>query len=298
MLTERRSGTRAVELRSAPLEPEQRYDRVRPGLGWWRDARVERIGAVQARVELRPELLEPGGGEGPAPGLLQAVEGAGGEAPDGFDPDRRVNRRGDLAALEQLQPLGVESARRRRIEHDSPADGRAPAQDDAIPARGHDRLGEAELRVAFAGARKPRVDLGRAMVHFQTRAVPDRLELLERDVQSVADREVPRSDERVAAPEPVALDSGQADRHAPPGLGPLDRLVVHLDASNADVDPRRLGPQIIALGDRARPERAGRDGADPLQREDAVDEEPGRAGDMGRLRQAGDLDQGRAQLVE
>src|SRR3989442_15981971 len=116
-----------------------------------------------------------------------------------------------------------------------PADGRTAGKDDAIARRGGDRLGEGELRVALAGARKPRVDLGRAVVHRQTRAVPDRLELFDRDVQSVADREVPRSDERVAAPEAVALDSGQADRHTPPGLGLLDRLVVHLDASNADV---------------------------------------------------------------
>src|SRR5439155_15425120 len=83
-------------------------------------------------------------------------------------------------------------------------------------------------------------------------------------------------DERVAAGELVALDSRQCDRDALAGLGALDWAVVDLHAPYAHVEARRLDAQLVALADRPRPERARDDRADPAQREDAVDVQPGR----------------------
>ena len=114
-------------------------------------------------------------------------------------------------------------------------------------------------------------------MHVHPRVVADRLELLELDVEAVADGIGAGLDERVAALERAALDPGQRERDPLSGLGALDRLVVHLDASHAHVDAGRLGAQLVALADRARPERARDDGADAVQREDAVDVEPRRA---------------------
>ena len=72
---------------------------------------------------------------------------------------------------------------------------------------------------------------------------------------------------------------------------------MHLHAAHAHRSRRRLGAQLVALADRARPERPGRDGADPAQREHAVDVEPRR-----RLRRASrstrSRGERRAQLVE
>ena len=46
-------GARPVELRATPLEPEQRQDRVRPGLGRGGHAGIERVGGVDLALELR-----------------------------------------------------------------------------------------------------------------------------------------------------------------------------------------------------------------------------------------------------
>ena len=86
----------------------------------------------------------------------------------------------------------------------------------------------------------------------------------------------PGVDEHVAAAERVALDRPAGDRDPLARLGPLDRRVVHLHAAHAHLEPARLGAEHVALADRARPERAGDDGADPAQREDPVDVEPRR----------------------
>ena len=57
-------------------------------------------------------------------------------------------------------------------------------------------------------------------------------------------------DERVAPPHLAPLHSRQRERHALHGFGPLDRLLVHLDAPDAHVAARRLGAQHVALTDR------------------------------------------------
>jgi hypothetical protein len=103
--------------------------------------------------------------------------------------------------------------------------------------------------------------------------VLDPVELVERDVEPVRHRVRGRRDERVAAPERMALDAGQRHRDALARLGALDGPVVDLDAADSHVAARGLGSQHVALDDRAGPERARRDRPDPAQREGAVDVE-------------------------
>jgi hypothetical protein len=93
------------------------------------------------------------------------------------------------------------------------------------------------------------------VVDVQAHSVRDRLELVERDVQTVGRRVGTRRDKRVASAKVSALDSRKGHRDALPGLGAFDRPVVHLNAANAHVEPARLGAQDVSLADRARPER-------------------------------------------
>ena len=141
---------------------------------------------------------------------------------------------------------------------------------------GDDGRGEAELGVRAVDADDPGQVLAGAVVDVEAGAVGDLGELLERHVEPVAGRVGAPRDQGVPAAELGALDPGERHRDALARLGPLHRPVVHLDAPHADVDPGRLGPQLVALADRAGPERPGRDRADPLEREDPVDEEAGR----------------------
>ena len=91
------------------------------------------------------------------------------------------------------------------------------------------------------------------------------------DVESVARRKRARRDERVAAPQLAAVDPRQRDGDTLPRLGALDGLVVHLHAAHAHRARTGLGVQLVALAERARPQRSRRDGADAAQREHTVD---------------------------
>jgi len=88
-------------------------------------------------------------------------------------------------------------------------------------------------------------------------------ERLERHVQPVARAVRARRDEHVAAAERAAVDAGQCERDALACLCALDRAVVHLHASHAHREGCGLGAELVALADRAGPERAGDDRADP-----------------------------------
>src|SRR5262249_42318681 len=103
-----------------------------------------------------------------------------------------------------------------------------------------------------------------------------RAELLHLDVEAVAGRIRAGLDEHVAASELAPLDARQGDRHSLSGSGGVDRLVVDVHATDADVAAARLGAERVAGGDPARPERPGRHGADAAEREDAVDVQAGR----------------------
>src|SRR5205085_4662322 len=78
----------------------------------------------------------------------------------------------------------------------------------------------------------------------------------------------------------------------------LDRLVVTLDAPNADGAAARLEPQEVAAGDRARPERSCDDSADAAEREGAVDPEAGCGEPLGALDGLGGPRDRRTQLVQ
>jgi hypothetical protein len=110
----------------------------------------------------------------------------------------------------------------------------------------------------------------------QARAVCDRLQLLEPDVEAVAGRVRAGRDQRVAAPERLAVEPRQGDRDALARLRALHRPVVHLDAADPNLQAGGFGSQLVALGDRPRPERPGRDRPDPAQCEHAVDVQPRR----------------------
>ena len=184
-----------------------------------------------------------------------------------------------LASLGLLEACRIGVAGGSRIEHGAAADGRHVAEHDAVAARGHDRRREPQLRVAArlddAGGHG-----GGAVVDVKPRAVGDRRELLERDVEPVARPQAAGCDERVAAAQLAPLDARERERDPLSRLGPLDRAVVHLDAPHPHVPPGRLGAEHVALADRPRPERPGRDRPDPAQREDPVDVEAGRAVDF------------------
>ena len=111
------------------------------------------------------------------------------------------------------------------------------------------------------------------MVDVQARAVRDRLELVERDVEPVARPQAAGGDQHVAAAQLAALDARECERDPLARLCPLDRAIVHVHAPDAHVARGRLGPEHVALGDCPRPERPGRDRPDPAQREDAIDVE-------------------------
>ena len=105
-----------------------------------------------------------------------------------------------------------------------------------------------------------------------------------------------RSDEDVAAREVAAFELRQVDRDALPRFRLLHGGVVHLHRPHAHGATGRLDTQLVPCGDRASPERSGRDGADAAKREDAVDVQPRRtAGIAFGDRQARER---RAQLVE
>ena len=102
----------------------------------------------------------------------------------------------------------------------------------------------------------------------------------------------------MAAADLASLDADERQRDPLSGRGPLGGLVVHLDASHAHLAPARLDDEPVARADAARPEGAGDDGADPAERERAVDREAGRAVGRAAPGRAGHPVEGRAQGVE
>ena len=80
-----------------------------------------------------------------------------------------------------------------RVEHAAAGDGRRPAQDDAVVARGDERRGQPQLGEALAGPDDARRDGGGAVMDVEARAVLDRLELRELDVEPVARPEAARA---------------------------------------------------------------------------------------------------------
>src|SRR5439155_26591775 len=170
--------------------------------------------------------------------------------------------RGRVAALEVLEAFGLQASGRSRVDHAAAADGRLRAEHEPVAAGGHNRLLEAQLGKP-AGADDPSLDVCRPEMDLHRRR--HGLELLEHDVEAVADWVVAGLDERVSAAKLAPLDRRQVHGDALPGLRLLDRLIVNLDAPNPNRPAVRLQPQEVASGDRARPERPRDDRADAAQ---------------------------------
>ena len=237
-----------VEPRAAPLEREPREHGARPGSVGAVDARVERVGGVELGLQLGLELGQP---------LVR-------EAPLAVDELRRVDR--PLAALGPLEPREVGMAAGGRIEHGAAAHRRLGAEDDAVAARGDRGRGQPELREA----RRPgRPGPGSPTVPWWTvsaGAVLDRLELLERDVEPVARPEARRARR--------ARRRGGARSRSTPGSASATRCPAAARSTGSSCtwtlrtrtsSPPGLGAEHVALADRPRPERPGRDRPDPAQ---------------------------------
>jgi hypothetical protein len=166
-------------------------------------------------------------------------------------------------------------AGRRRVEHDSATERRLASQNHAVTAGRDDRGREAKLRPPVFHPRNTRRHFRCAHVGVDARAVSNRLELVERDIQPVGDRIRAGRHEDVASCDVPPLEPGQAHCDPLSGSGPLDVAIVDLNAPRSDASAGRLEAQLVALADRPRPERPGDDRADAAQGECAVDPEPG-----------------------
>ena len=314
--TERRRHAREIRHPAAPLDRKQRQDRRRPGLGRQqlrdREARLERLRlgpGAQPLDDRLARLLEPHLRERPAARLHDRrepfLELGGSQQATGtkrVDRDGRVDgRRHDrrrIATLEQLEPLLVEPSRWGGIEHGRAAERRLAPQDDAVAARRDDGSLEPQLRRLRADPGDAGRDPRGAVVHRDAGAAVDRHELLELDIEAVGDRKGAGRHERVAAVQVAPVDAGKTERNPLAGARPLDSGVVHLHGANAHLAAARSDLEHVALGDRARPERAGDDGADAAEREHPVDVEPCRPGGVAHRRAVGHARERSSQIVE
>ena len=115
------------------------------------------------------------------------------------------DRRGDVPALEQLPSR--DSSRCRggaRVEHDPAAERRLAAQDTRSPRAATTGSARRSCAKRSPSSHDPRGRVRRPDVDLESRAVGDRLELLERDVEPVRDRVRARRDERLAPRRPRA----------------------------------------------------------------------------------------------
>ena len=190
--------------------------------------------------------------------------------------DERPDDRRRVALLEEAIALGIDAARRGRVEDDRAADRRLAPQHDAIAASRDHRRCQAQLGVARR-RRGPRAPGSGSYRGGRRAALPSRIGAS--SVSATSSRyergNAPGCDERVTAADLRRLDAGETDGDPLSGLRPAHRCVVHLDRSHAHVSALRLEPEVVALGDRARPQCPGDDRADPPEREDAVDVQAG-----------------------
>src|SRR6476646_3747428 len=164
-------------------------------------------------------------------------------------------------------------ARRGGVDDPSGTDGRARAQHHVVTARRDDGRIEPKLGEP---SRTNHTSEHRRRAVMDEHAWWNRRELLEFDVEPVARVVGAPLDEDVSPSDLTTLDAGEGDGHPLSGLGSLDLTVVHLHASNSHIASLRLDAQHVAAADSPGPERAGCDGADPPQREHAVDVQPRR----------------------
>ena len=178
-------------------------------------------------------------------------------------------------------------ARRVRVEDDAAADRRAGAEHDRSPraaTTGRERRSWAKR----SPARATRAAVSAVPWWSMTRGGISPSGSTNH-VEAEARPERSRGDEDVAAPQLPSLDAREGGGDALPGLGALDPPVVHLHAPHAHGAAAGLETELVALADRPRPQRPGRDRPDPAQREGAVDMETGRAAGVVSRDVPGDL---------
>ncbi len=226
--------------------------------------------ASSARSSVRAQLVEPRLRRPSRPRARRRRARRGGER---LGTHRRVHGRAISPRSTAPSARRSRAAAARGSSTTAAADRRAGAQDDAVAARGDDRL--ARAAAARSGRRRarraPSTSRG-AVVDVDARR--DLRERLERDVEPVARRGTRRARR--------ARRRGAARARSTPGSATATRWPASARATGRSctctlrtrtLAPARLDAQLVAVADRARPERAGDDGADAAQREDAVDVE-------------------------
>ena len=179
------------------------------------------------------------------------------------------------AARSKRVRVGVPA--RSRVEHRAAADGRLAAEDDAVAARGDDRRCEPELRVAARPPARPGPVLPRCR-GGRGGALRPRSARAPRARRRAGSSSRMRRARRSASPRRSSCRStpGSATATRWPGsarsTGRSCTWTLRTRTSRPPGSARSTSP----LADRSRPERPGRDGADPAQREHAVDVEAGR----------------------
>ena len=242
----------AVELRAAPLEPEQRHDRAAHGSRRRRDPGVERIRAASLASSSARSSSSQAAENTQLAGLLDARR-ARRECASDSTRDGRVHRRGDLAALDELHALASRAAAapdraRRRRRRSSRRAGRRGRRAQPRPAP------QPQLRVPLADARRHGRGCSPSRGGRGTR-LRDRRQLLERDVEAVA---------RGYAPGATSASPRRSSRRSTPGSATATRCPASARATARSCtctlrtrtsQPGRLGAQLVPLSDRSRPER-------------------------------------------
>ena len=179
----------------------------------------------------------------------------------------------NFAACAALEPFRICVARRRRVDDEPAADGGSRAEDDAVAASSNDRCVEPELGES-ADPHDAR-EHGRSAV-VDEHARRDRCELLDLDVEPVADVVGTGLDEGVTPAELSPFQPGKRNCDALPGCRRVDLAIVDLDAANAYFAPHRVDAEHVSSSDPSRPESSRRDGPDAVQAEHTIDVEPRR----------------------
>ena len=104
------------------------------------------------------------------------------------------------------------------VDNRPAAERRLAPQDHAIAASCDDGRCETELGELLAESNDPRGRLPRPDVHLHARAVLDRRDLLERDVEPIGGRIPVAGDQRLPSRDLAALDAGKAHRDALPRM--------------------------------------------------------------------------------
>ena len=177
----------SAKLGTAALEREQRDHVCRPRVGRHRYAGIDLVRGLDLGAQLALELVQPVAREDPGPSSLDTRRLAVQDKSEGVDVDGRVNGRGDVSVLHESHPLLVTVARRSRVDDAPAAERRLGTQDHAVATGGDDGLGQSQLRPALTRSDDASESVRCPDMNANARAVANRLELVEHDVEPVRD---------------------------------------------------------------------------------------------------------------